>query len=98
MPNVLRLAVCIFARMSVPLSVYSPICAHLFILLLCVYRTGKTYVITGGVSGLGLATAKLLYGQGANVSLFDLNQELGDKVMAESFSSGTFLPFALVSI
>lgn len=48
-------------------------------------RSGKTYVITGGVSGLGLATAKLLYGQGANVSLLDLNKELGDKVMAESF-------------
>ena len=29
-------------------------------------RTGKTYVITGGISGLGLAAAKLLYGQGAN--------------------------------
>ena len=50
-------------------------------------RAGKTYVITGGVSGLGLATAKLLYGQGANVSLFDLNKELGEKVMSESFDS-----------
>jgi len=34
-------------------------------------RAGKTYAITGGAGGLGLATAKLLHSQGANVVLLD---------------------------
>jgi|Transcript_51476 NAD(P)-dependent dehydrogenase (short-subunit alcohol dehydrogenase family) len=34
-------------------------------------RAGKTYAITGGAGGLGLATAKLLHSQGANVALLD---------------------------
>ena len=48
----------------------------------------KTAFITGGASGLGLATAKEFVASGANVFLFDLNEkalevaaiELGDKV------------------
>lgn len=38
-------------------------------------RAGKTYIITGGASGLGLATARLLHSHGANVSIFDRNAE-----------------------
>ena len=34
-------------------------------------------IVTGGASGLGGATAALLASQGAKVSLFDLNEELG---------------------
>lgn len=40
-------------------------------------------VVTGGASGLGAATARRLSRQGAKVTLFDLNQELGEKVAAE---------------
>lgn len=36
---------------------------------------GKTAIITGGASGLGQATAKALVEKGANVILFDLNEE-----------------------
>ena len=50
--------------------------------------SNKTAFITGGASGLGLATAKNFVASGGNVFLFDLNEkaleiaaiELGDKV------------------
>ncbi|WAT19110.1 SDR family oxidoreductase [Aurantiacibacter sp. MUD11] len=40
-------------------------------------------VVTGGASGLGEATARALAAKGAKVALFDLNEELGEKVAAE---------------
>jgi NAD(P)-dependent dehydrogenase (short-subunit alcohol dehydrogenase family) len=40
-------------------------------------------VITGGASGLGAATARLLASHGVKVSLFDLNEELGEALAAE---------------
>mmetsp|Transcript_56462 Transcript_56462/g.132432 ORF Transcript_56462/g.132432 Transcript_56462/m.132432 type:complete len:260 (+) Transcript_56462:45-824(+) len=46
-------------------------------------RTGKTYFITGGASGLGFATAKHLVFQNANVVLADRNAEEGKKAEAE---------------
>jgi len=51
-------------------------------------RAGKTFIITGGASGLGLATVKLLHSQGANVGLMDkaedgaaIATELGERVL-----------------
>jgi NAD(P)-dependent dehydrogenase (short-subunit alcohol dehydrogenase family) len=41
---------------------------------------GKTALITGGASGLGLATAELFVAQGANVMLYDLN---GDQLQQQ---------------
>ena len=40
-------------------------------------------VITGGSSGLGAATARLLAEKGVKTALFDLNQEAGEKLAAE---------------
>lgn len=48
-----------------------------------VQRTGKTYFITGGASGLGLALAKRLVSQGANVTIGDKNVDLGKKTAQE---------------
>jgi len=39
--------------------------------------TNTTALITGGASGLGEATVRMLAGQGANVIIADLNQERG---------------------
>lgn len=39
----------------------------------------KTVVVTGGASGLGGATAERFARAGANVAIFDLNEEVGSK-------------------
>ena len=43
----------------------------------------KTAVITGGASGLGEATARHFHALGANVALFDLNEEAGEALSAQ---------------
>lgn len=42
-----------------------------------------TAVVTGGASGLGEATARLLAAHGVRVALFDVNAERGDAIAAE---------------
>lgn len=44
---------------------------------------GKTAVVTGGASGLGRATVERYAADGANVAIFDLNDELGEQVAKE---------------
>ena len=41
-------------------------------------------VVTGGASGLGLATVKALRAAGAKVAIFDRNNETGEKAAAET--------------
>jgi NAD(P)-dependent dehydrogenase (short-subunit alcohol dehydrogenase family) len=53
--------------------------------------TGTTAVITGGVSGLGEATARMLHGLGANTVLLDINSEKGAAVAAELGETATFI-------
>jgi NAD(P)-dependent dehydrogenase (short-subunit alcohol dehydrogenase family) len=43
-------------------------------------------VVTGGASGLGLATVKALRAMGVKVAIFDLNPATGDKAAAETGS------------
>ncbi len=40
-------------------------------------------IVTGGASGLGAATARMLAGKGARVGLFDLNEDLGHALADE---------------
>jgi len=40
-------------------------------------------VITGGASGLGLATARALRQQGVKVAIFDMNEQVGEEVAKE---------------
>lgn len=42
--------------------------------------SGMAAIVTGGASGLGEATARMLAARGAKVSIFDLNEEIGKKV------------------
>ncbi|PIE46747.1 MAG: 3-hydroxyacyl-CoA dehydrogenase [Gammaproteobacteria bacterium] len=48
----------------------------------------KTFLVTGGASGLGEATVRYLVGQGANAIIADLNEEAGNK-LANEFSENT---------
>lgn len=47
-------------------------------------------IVTGGASGLGGATARLLAASGARVAIFDLNADIGAATASEI--GGTFLP------
>jgi NAD(P)-dependent dehydrogenase (short-subunit alcohol dehydrogenase family) len=50
--------------------------------------SNKVFVVTGGASGIGFATAEYLASRGAKVSLCDQNQKLLDEAIAEIESSG----------
>ena len=50
----------------------------------------KTFLITGGASGLGEATARMLVAQGANVVLADLNVDLGEQLALELGQAAVF--------
>ncbi len=49
---------------------------------------GKVAVISGGASGIGFATGKLLAEYGAKVALLDVNKELGNKAAKEIENEG----------
>jgi len=49
---------------------------------------GKVVIISGGASGIGLATAKLLAGHGARVVLADLQAAAGEAAASEIAASG----------
>ena len=46
-------------------------------------RKGQTFLVSGGASGLGEATVRLLAGQGANVGILDRDEERGQAIAKE---------------
>ncbi|WP_349962311.1 3-hydroxyacyl-CoA dehydrogenase [Rhizobium sp. ZPR3] len=44
---------------------------------------GKTFVVTGGGSGLGASVARMLAGEGANVVIADVNADAGAGIVGE---------------
>jgi len=52
----------------------------------------RVFLLTGASSGLGLATARVLVGQGAKVLLADINAEAGAARAAELGANARFVP------
>jgi NAD(P)-dependent dehydrogenase (short-subunit alcohol dehydrogenase family) len=52
---------------------------------------GKTAIVTGGASGLGEATARALVREGANVAIWDLNEEKGNALAQELGDQACFM-------
>ena len=50
--------------------------------------SGKSIVITGGASGIGLATARAFAQAGASVAVADMNGEAAEKAAAEIVAAG----------
>jgi NAD(P)-dependent dehydrogenase (short-subunit alcohol dehydrogenase family) len=51
---------------------------------------GRTFLVSGGGSGLGAACARMLVGAGANVVVADLNADAGTKLVTELGSAARF--------
>ncbi|SCB35358.1 3-hydroxyacyl-CoA dehydrogenase [Rhizobium multihospitium] len=52
---------------------------------------GKTFVVTGGGSGLGAAVARMLTGEGANVVIADVNVDAGGAIVSELGTNAAFI-------
>lgn len=62
--------------------------------------SGRSFVVTGGASGIGRATAMLLAREGAKVFIGDIDQEGGCRAAEEAAGNGlsiAFLPLDLTS-
>ena len=51
----------------------------------------SVFLISGGASGLGLATARELVGQGGKVVLLDINEQAGQQAIAELGDTARFV-------
>ncbi|KAF9993723.1 Short-chain dehydrogenase reductase SDR, partial [Modicella reniformis] len=51
---------------------------------------GKTFVVTGGSSGLGEATVRAIVGKGAKVIIFDINER--GEAIAKELAGSVFWP------
>ncbi|MFV3093327.1 SDR family NAD(P)-dependent oxidoreductase, partial [Pseudomonas sp. GW6] len=51
----------------------------------------SVFLISGGASGLGLATARELVGRGGKVVLLDINAEAGQQALAELGGNARFV-------
>ena len=51
----------------------------------------STFLIAGGGSGLGAATARMLVANGGNVIIADVNKDAGEKMAAELGAKATFI-------
>lgn len=59
---------------------------------------GHTAIVTGGASGIGLATAELLAGMGANVVIADINEDAGIEVAQRLEARGVETQFVRTDV
>ena len=59
---------------------------------------GKVFVVTGGASGLGAATATHLIAQGAKVIMVDMNHELGKEMQKRLGEHSHFIQLGVLII
>jgi NAD(P)-dependent dehydrogenase (short-subunit alcohol dehydrogenase family) len=52
---------------------------------------GKSALVTGGASGLGAATVRMLAAQGAKVAIADLNEKTGAELARELGANAAFI-------
>ena len=51
----------------------------------------KTFLVTGGASGLGRATARMIIAQQGKVLIADVNEELGEQAAEELSTKARFV-------
>ena len=59
---------------------------------------GHTAIVTGGASGIGLATARMLVGLGAEVVVADIDEEAGVRVAASLKNEGADVRFVRTDV
>ncbi len=59
---------------------------------------GQTAIVTGGASGIGRATAKLLIAEGVKVIIADMQEEKGNEVVFDIKSNGGEALFVQVNV
>ncbi|TDZ32959.1 putative oxidoreductase [Colletotrichum spinosum] len=53
---------------------------------------GRTFIISGGASGLGQACVEEMCKNGGNVAILDMNEDLGNELVSKLGSSAKFFP------
>ncbi len=59
---------------------------------------GKVAIITGAAAGIGMATVERFLAEGAIVSAWDIDEELGNKLTSKFQSYGDHLEFRMVDV